>query len=121
VSKDALLPPSFEVLERFVPEWVLPDAAARMAKRQASTIEQIRIFYDAMTPRGLAALDCLRQFELGALTPPAERLLKLMLMLAEAAPAVEWYNDPRVHDGFPIERIRYMRQISDTAAQRAAS
>ena len=40
-----------------------------------------------------------------------------MLALAEVAPAVEWYDDPRVFDGFPVERISYLRQISDTAAQ----
>jgi hypothetical protein len=43
-----------------------------------------------------------------------------MLMLAEVAPAVEWYGNPRVYDGFPIERVRYLRQISDTAAQALA-
>ena len=49
--------------------------------------------------------------------PYPASLLKLMLALAEVAPAVEWYDDPRVFDGFPVERIRYLRQISDTAAQ----
>ena len=63
------------------------------------------------------ALAWLRDYDLGALPPEGERLLKLMLALAEVAPAVEWYNDPRVFDGFPVERIRYLRQISDTAAQ----
>jgi hypothetical protein len=47
-----------------------------------------------------------------------ERLLKLMLSLAEVGPAVEWYNSPQVPDGFPVSRIRYLRLISDTAAQR---
>jgi hypothetical protein len=40
-----------------------------------------------------------------------------MLALAEVAPAVEWYDQPMVYDGFPVERIRYLRQIPDTAAQ----
>jgi hypothetical protein len=111
------LPDGFEALEPFVADWVLPDASARMAKRQASRIEDIRTFYEAMLPRGEEALAYLRQFELGALPDDAERLLKLMLALAEVAPAVEWYNDPRVYDGFPIERIRYLRQIPDAAVQ----
>lgn len=111
------LPQGFEDLERFVPDWVLPDAAARMARRQASRIEDIRAFYDAMLARGEDALGWLRGHALGALPPEGERLLKLMLMLAEAAPAVEWYGDPRVFDGFPIERVRYLRQIPDCAAQ----
>lgn len=112
-----LLPPGFEAAEPFAAQWVLPDAAARMAKRQASRIEDLRQFYDAMLPLGEAALAYLRGFELGSVPDDVERLLKLMLALAEVAPAVEWYNDPRVYDGFPVERIRYIRQIPDTAAQ----
>jgi hypothetical protein len=111
------LPEGFEALAPFVADWALGDAAGRMAKRQASTIEEIRCFYDAMLPLGEKALEHLRQFQLGALPLESERLLKLMLALAEVAPAVEWYEDPRVYDGFPIERIRYRRLISDAAAQ----
>ena len=114
---DTSLPQGFEALEHFVPDWVLPDAVARMSKRQSSTIEDIKPFYSAMLPLGAAALDHLRQFPLGQLPAPEERLLKLMLCLAEIAPAIEWYNQPRVIDGFPVERIRYLRQIPDCAAQ----
>jgi hypothetical protein len=89
-----------------------------MAKRLSSSIEQIRSFYDVMLPLGEKALAYLRDFPLGSLPPDAERLLKLMLALAEVGPAVEWYNDPFVYDGFDIRRTRYARKIPDTAAQR---
>ena len=115
---DSVLPRGFEALEPFVADWVQPDAAARMAKRQASTIEQIRSFYDVILPLGEKALAYLRDFPLGNMPPEAERLLKLMLALAEVGPAVEWYNDPFVYDGFDIRRTRYARKIPDTAAQR---
>lgn len=111
------LPVGFEALEGFVADWVLPDAVARMKQRQASDIAAIKGFYEAMLPLGEAALTHLRQFQLGELDAPNERLLKLMLALAEVAPAVEWYDDPRVYDGFDVNRIRYLRQIPDTAAQ----
>ena len=111
------LPSGFEALEPFVSDWVLSDAVARMARRQSSRIEDLRQFYETMLPMGEAALAHLRQFQLGDLPSESERLLKLMLALAEVAPAVEWYNDPQVYDGFPVSRIRYMRQIPDTAAQ----
>lgn len=114
----AKLPAGFEALEPYVAAWVLPDAVARMAKRQASAIEDIRAFYDAILPFGEAALAYLRGFQLGTLLPEGERLLKLMLALAEIAPAVEWYDSPRVTDGFDVRRIRYLRQIPDSAAQR---
>ena len=113
----ALLPRGFESLEPFVEEWVLPDAAARMAKRQSSDISKVVLFYDAMLALGESALGHLRGFSLGDMPAAEERLLKLMLSLAEVAPAVEWYKNVRVYDGFPIERVRYLRQISDTTAQ----
>ncbi|CAN7598844.1 hypothetical protein LJR219_004516 [Phenylobacterium sp. LjRoot219] len=116
-TTDRLLPKGFEALEPFVADWVLADAVARMSKRQASRMEDIRRFYEAMLPLGERALEHLRQFELGEVPAASERLLKLMLSLAEVAPAVEWYGDPRVNDGFPIERIRYRRQIPDAAPQ----
>jgi hypothetical protein len=117
LEQNSSLPQGFEALEPFVGEWVLPDAVARGEKRQSSSIEEIRRFYEAMLPMGEEALAYLRQFELGLLPLEAERLLKLMLALAEVAPAVEWYNSPKVYDGFEVSRIRYLRQIPDTAAQ----
>lgn len=111
------LPPDFADLARFVPDWVHADAPARMAKRQGSTIAELKAFYEAMLPRGEAVLACLRGYSLGEMPDEAENLLRLMLMLAEVAPAVEWYGDPAVYDGFPVERIRYTRLISDTGAQ----
>lgn len=119
-APEPCLPEGFADLERFVPDWVHPDAVARMTKRQGSPIAALRDFYDAMLPRGEAVLAHLRDHQLGALAGPEANLLRLMLMLAEVAPAVEWYGDPRVYDGFPIERVRYLRQISDTAAQTMA-
>jgi hypothetical protein len=118
LSRGSALPRGFESLETFVPDWVLRDAVARVAKRRNSTMEDIRTFYDAMLPLGEKALDYLRAFPLGSLPPEGEHLLKLMLSLAEIAPAVEWYNDPKVFDGFDVARIRYHRMIPDTAAQR---
>ena len=112
-----LLPQGFADLECFVADWVLPDALARMAKRLSSNMDELNAFYAAMLPRGEAALAYLRDYQLGEVPPEAERLLKLMLSLAEVAPAVEWYDSPRVYDGFSIDRTRFLRQIHDTAAQ----
>ena len=104
-------------LEPLVGEWVHEDVVTRMTKRQSSDIAQLKAFYDVMLPRGEAALAYLKEYELGELPAEVTNLLRLMLMLAEVAPAVEWYNDPMVYDGFPIQRVRFLRQISDTAAQ----
>ncbi len=112
------LPAGFETLQAFTAHWVLPDAAARMQQRQNTDMQEIRDFYNALTPMGDKALAYLAQFQLGELPEDAENLLKLMLSLAEIAPAVEWYDSREVANGYPVTRIRFLRQISDTAAQR---
>ena len=114
---ERMLPEGFDTIERFVPEWVQPDAEHRLAKRLGTDMPAIREFYAAMLAEGEAALAWLRGYRLGELPPEGERLLRLMLMLAELAPAVEWYDDQRVYDGFPVERIRYLHQIPDLAPQ----
>lgn len=114
---DCTLPSGFQSLEDFVPAWVLPDQAARSDKRQSSAMAEIRAFYDAMLPVAEAAVDYLRGHKLGALPPEGERLLKLMLSLAEIAPAVEWYDDPKVYDGFDMGRVKLTHQVSDLAPQ----
>ncbi len=111
------LPAGFESLEAFVADWVLPDSLARMAKRRASNMEEIKAFYNAAIAQAEAALNHLRAFPLGDIPPAEERLLKLMLALAEVGPAVEWFDSPHVYDGFDATKVRYIRTIPDTAAQ----
>jgi hypothetical protein len=112
-----LLPPGFDTLEPYVADWVLPGSLERMEKRRTSTMEQIRPFYDAAIAAADSALAHLRGFQLGELPAEEERLLKLMLSLAEVGPAVEWFGDPMVYDGFDARKIRYTRLIPDNAAQ----
>ena len=114
---DTTLPPGFEALEPFVGDWVLPDSLARMAKRRASNMDEIKAFYDVAIARAESALNHLRAFPLGEIPPAEERLLKLMLALAEVGPAVEWFDSPHVYDGFDATKVRYIRTIPDTAAQ----
>lgn len=113
----ALLPPGFAALEPFVADWVLPGSLERMEKRRTSSMDDIRRFYDAVIPLADGALAHLRGYQLGELPAPEERLLKLMLALAEIGPAVEWFGDPMVYDGFDARKIKYTRLIPDTAPQ----
>jgi len=117
-NTNPLLPAGFEALAAFVPDWVLPDMPARMARRRDSTIEELRLFYTSIVPLGDAALDHLRGFPLGQLPPDSANLLGLMLSLAEIGPAVEWYDSPQVTDSFSTTRVQVLRVLSDTAGQR---
>ncbi len=113
----SLLPADFSALERHVEHWVLPDSSCRHAKRLSTDYAEIKRFYDDMLQHAPAALALLSQRKLGELDDPEQRLLKLLLALAEVGPAVEWYQGPEVVDGFAAERFVLTRQLSDTAAQ----
>jgi len=112
-----LLPDGFVELEPFVSDWVLADSVARSNKRQKTDYPEIEQFYLAMLPRAADALALLAQRQLGELSLAEERLLKLLLSLAEIGPAVEWYQSPQVLDGFPAERFVMTAQIPDNAPQ----
>ena len=98
------LPGQFEDLEPFV-GWALPDEVGRSRKRASSPMVEIQAFYDALLPRMEAVMGFLNGFPLSELSPEAERLLQMVLSLAEIGPAVEFYGEPRVIDGFPTERF----------------
>jgi len=111
------LPPGYAVLEPYIDTWILPDSRARALKRVSSAYSDIKIFYDAMLPLAPQALSYLADYQLGALDPAQERLLKLLLSLAEIGPAVEWYRQPTVIDGLDARRFPLKEQIPDNLAQ----
>ncbi len=46
-----------------------------------------------------------------------ERLLKLMLSFAEVTPAIEFYKQPAVVDGFSTDKFRVLEELPDLAPQ----
>lgn len=103
VSK-SLLPTQFQELEQWI-AWSLATEQERSAKRQASTMKDIKAFYDAMLARMEEVLPYLDQFSVDALPEDATRLFYLMLSLAEVAPAVEQFGQPSVVDGYEAKRF----------------
>ena len=98
------LPPDFEDLEPYA-DWALPGEASRGRKRTSSPMQEIQSFYDAMLPRMEAVMGYLNAFPLNELSAEAQRLMNMVLSLAEIGPAVEFYGEPAVIDGFPTERF----------------
>lgn len=117
----ALLPKGFKPLEPWVADWVLEDSRARYEKRISTPPATIRAFYDAVLQHAPAALALLGQRQLGALSEAEERLLKLMLSLAEMGPAVEWYGTGEFPDSFDGRRFRLIEQLPDNQPQGAAA
>ena len=98
------LPREFADLEPYV-DWALPSEAERCRKRAVSDMAELRSFYEAMLPRMEAVMGYLNTFALSELSVEAERLMNMTLSLAEIGPAVEFYGQPTVIDGFPVERF----------------
>ncbi|MGE0861161.1 MAG: hypothetical protein AB7I01_17540 [Gammaproteobacteria bacterium] len=90
------LPAAFAALEPFVDAWALPTSDERLHKRMNTSMEDIRVFYDAALPLTEQALAHLDRHSLDALPPAETRLFQLLLAAAEAALAVEVYRAPRL-------------------------
>ncbi len=101
-----LLPASYRHLEPWVERWALASQVERETTRRASTGAQLKAFYDALVAEGDGIVAHLNALALDQLAAPEQRLLYLMLSLAEVAPHVELYRgDPRVPFSFEEERF----------------
>ena len=101
---EARLPEQFRDLEQWL-AWSLETEGERSDHRQASAMEDITAFYEALLARRDEVLSYLEQFNLDELPDDARRLFYLTLSLAEVAPAVEQFGQPSVVDGYDIKRF----------------
>ncbi|WP_397473589.1 hypothetical protein [Pusillimonas sp.] len=98
------LPPAFADLEPFM-DWAQPTEFQRLQKREESTMEAIKAFYDAAQPKAAAAIEHFHEVDektsQGHAEPDAEtmNLYTLMLGLAEASLAIEVHGSTTVPDG----------------------
>ena len=86
------LPEAFQDLAPWL-DWALEPERARTAKKVASSMEELRAFYDAAMPRMEEIIACLDAVPAGDDRPaPAHRLYLLTLSLVEVANLVEIYK-----------------------------
>jgi hypothetical protein len=96
---DALLPPEFSDLEPWAATWCLATEPDRWARRLASSMEEMRAFYDAFFPRAERAIAWCDRFPLDDMPADAERLLQLLHSLLMVSYAVEVWKQPEVVNG----------------------
>ena len=92
-------PATFDSLQSFL-GWALATEAERMHKRQTSEMADLQAFYTAMLAHLEDILVYLNQFPLERMPPHARQLMDMTLSLAEIAPAVELFGQPREDDTF---------------------
>lgn len=97
-----MLPEGFEALEPFRHYWGVADTQTRRERREASTMEEIRAFYDVILPLAPAAMKHLESFALDGLPPAESRLFEMVLALAHVSMATELHGQARApHTPYP--------------------
>ncbi|MGO9384847.1 MAG: hypothetical protein ACLP4W_22845 [Mycobacterium sp.] len=95
---ESLLPSAFAELEGFAQTWCLPTEAERWNQRSASSMAEMREFYDAFFPRVEEAIEYCDKFSLDDLPEDAVHLLRLIYSLVMVAMAVEVFGQPKPTD-----------------------
>jgi hypothetical protein len=91
------LPAAFAGLEPFV-DWALPTEEERYRKRLASTIEDLRVFFDAIGSRAAEVTEYLDKQYGPDMAIEDQRLLWMMFSLICVSYAVEVFGVPAVPD-----------------------
>jgi hypothetical protein len=97
-SRPPLLPPQFPELESYAVDWDLPGTNARYAKRLASELADLTVFFEAMMARVGDIKMHLDAKSFDQYSEEDRRLARLMFALGVVGPAVEMFKQPAVPD-----------------------
>lgn len=97
-------PHGFEDLEEFN-GWSLATERDRAHKRVTSDQAELERLYAAVHSRLADIVKHLDQYPLVELPSESSRLMLLVLALAEVSPAIEFYHQPSVPNGFDLNRL----------------
>ncbi|AHG65225.1 hypothetical protein [Advenella mimigardefordensis] len=108
-NRPVTLPEQFSSLNDYK-QWALATETLRNDMRHRSSMQDIEAFSQAMLAQLDDALAYLDTFEQEPLPEQAQALMSMVLALAEVAPAIEFYGQQAVIDGFDPRRF-----IADSA------
>jgi hypothetical protein len=93
-----MLPSEFSDLEPFAEKWCLATETERWSERLASSMEELRAFYDAMLSRVQDAMTFCDKFPLDAMPDDAVHLLRLLYSFVIVSFPVELWGQQWVPD-----------------------
>ena len=99
------LPVEFEALEAFI-DWSLERERERTKKREATSFEEVKEFYDAIFPCLEEIVAYLDGFPIDDMPLPAERLFHMTLSLIEVSNLVERYKSRDVIVAVPALKFQ---------------
>jgi len=103
-SRAAELPEQFACLNEYK-QWALVTETQRNALRHSVSMQEIEAFSQAMLAQLDSAFAYLDTFSGEPLPDDAQALMSMVLALAEVAPAIEFYGQQAVIDGFDPRRF----------------
>lgn len=102
------LPEPFADLQAFVPDWGLATEQQRFLKLHSVTLDQLRVFYDAMLPRMDPILDYLDQYTISAMPEHAKALYQLAMTFAETAHPLDLrWRDVDFPDAYTWQKFEF--------------
>ena len=107
-------------IEPFISEWGLPTAAERVAKRTASSMEEINAFYEAMLPWMEEIINYLNQFHLSNIPAKAEPVAYAALAMCEIDNPVRW-KEIELSSGFEVRCMIEKQSFYDSRLAAAPS
>lgn len=102
--KAPVLPAAFAHLDPFI-AWSLPSETERNIKRHETSMDDIRKFAEVMLENTDRIVEYLNGFDVNALRDEELALMHMLLSLAEVAPAIEFYQQQAVVDGYDPRRF----------------
>lgn len=102
---NSILPSDFQDLEPYA-DWALSTETLRNAKRIHTSQDRLKDFANAMLPRVDAIARHVDSHAEASLPTCSEQLFFMLLSLAEVAPAIEYYGQPTVVDGYDNNRFK---------------
>ena len=99
------LPEQFAQFQTLAEEWCRPSQMERLDKRLESTIDEIRVFYDAATSHLQEIMAYLEKVELADMSSEDEALLQFSFAIAMITPAIELFDQPAVVCGFDARKF----------------
>lgn len=104
INRSVVLPEQFASLNDYS-QWALTTETLRTTMRHRASMEEIKSFSEAMLQQLDAALAYVDSFGDEVLPSSAQALMSMVLSLAEVAPAIEFYGQQAVIDGFEPGRF----------------
>ena len=106
-----LLPSAFAELEPYAETWCLATETERWNQRLASSMAEMRDFYDAFFARLEEAIDYCDKFSLDDVPEDALNLLHLIYSLVMVAMAVEIMHQPKPTDAADAVMVRVVEPV----------